>query len=145
MFTVLSTTRKTNLYLILALAIIIAVILALAVIPSVAAPKATVIPVTGVSESLDYFQRHPELRAPAGIAVERHSDFALWHPEWASQGQTIAIPVTGNSEALDYYQRHPELGLPAAINADNSDYFARHLAIRGSDESNDLSDYFLRH
>jgi hypothetical protein len=145
MFTVSSTNRKSNLYLIIALAIMLVLILAFVVVPTIAAPKATVIPVTGVSESPDYFQRHPELKAPAEIAVEMNGDFALRHPEWAGREQDVANPVTGISEALDYYQRHPELNLPAAITADKSDYFARHPELRASNGSNDLSDYFLRH
>jgi 6-phosphogluconate dehydrogenase len=104
-----------------------------------------VIPVTGASGSPDYFQRHPELKAPAGVAVEMNGDFALRHPEWASREQNVAIPVTGISESLDYYQRHPELSSPAAITVDMTDYFARHPELRTPTESNDLSDYFLRH
>jgi hypothetical protein len=125
MFTVLSNPRKTNLYLIVALAIMLVVILVFAVAPSIAASKPAPIPVTGNSVSPDYYQRHPELRAPAGMAVEMNGDFALRHPEWASGEQSVAVPVTGISNSLDYFQRHPEL--------------------RVSNESNDLSDYFLRH
>jgi hypothetical protein len=121
MFTVLSTNRKSNLYLIIALAIMLVLILAFVVAPSIAAPKPAVIPMTGISESPDYFQRHPE---------------------WASREQNVAIPVTGISESLDYFQRHPELSSPAAITVDMTDYFARHPELRAS---NDLSDYFLRH
>jgi hypothetical protein len=145
MFTVLSNPRNAKLYLIVALAIVLAALLTFVVVPSIAAPKSAAIPVTGASGSPDYFQRHPELRAPAGIAVEMNGDFALRHAEWASEGQNVAIPDTGNSEALDYYQRHPELGLSAATMADQSDYFARHPERRAPNGSNDLSDYFLRH
>lgn len=112
------TPRNANLYLIVALAITLGVILAFAVIPSIAAPKPDLIPVTGISESPDYFQRHPELRAAAGIAVDVNGDF---------------------------YQRHPELSMPAAITVDLTDYFAMHPELRATTKSNDLSDYFLRH
>src|SRR5574339_376928 len=60
MFTVLSNIRNTNLYLIAALAIALVAILSLAVVPSIAAPKAALIPVTGIAESPDYYQRHQE-------------------------------------------------------------------------------------
>jgi hypothetical protein len=118
MFTVSSTTRKANLYLIVALAITIVLILAFVVAPSIAAPKATAIPVSGASEFSDYYQRHLELRGPARLVVERTGDFAL---------------------------RHAELSQPAAMTVDRTDYFARHPELRASSESNDLSDYFLRH
>jgi hypothetical protein len=97
MFTVLSNIRNTNLYIIVALAITLVVILAFAVAPSIAAPRFAVIPVTGISEYADFYQRHPELRAPASLTIE----------------------------TTDYFVRHPELRTPA--------------------ESDDLSDYFLRH
>jgi hypothetical protein len=141
MFTVLSNPRNVKLYLIVALAIALGVILAFVVVPSIAAPQPAPIPVTGMSEAWDYYQRHPELKAPAGSAVEMNDDFALRHPE----DQSVAVPVTGISESLDYYQRHPELGLPAVITADTSDYFARHPERRAPNEPSDLSDYFLRH
>ena len=98
MFTVLSNTRNTNLYLIVALAIALVAILSLAVVPTIVTPKSAVIPVTGMSEYADYYQRHLELRVPGATTVD----------------------MTG-----DFYLRHPEL--------------------RPSRESNDLSDYFLRH
>lgn len=47
MFTVLSNTRNSNLYIITALAITLVVFLTLAVVPSIAAPEPAVIPVTG--------------------------------------------------------------------------------------------------
>jgi len=57
------------------------------------------VPVTGISESLDYFQRHPELSMPveAGAAIDM----------------------------TDYFVRHPELHAPIE-NTDLSDYFLRH-------------------
>lgn len=124
MFTVLSNTRKTNLYLIMALVVILVGILSLAVVPTIAAPKSVSIPVKA-AEYTDYYQRHPELSMPKGVAVDMTEDFYLRHPEWTASLQTAAIPVTGISESLDYFQRHPELRTPT--------------------ESDDLSDYFLRH
>ena len=97
MFTVLSTTRKSNLYLIVALAIALVVILAFIAVPSTAAPKVTVIPMTGASGFPDYFQRHPELSLPAAIKVDQS----------------------------DYFTRHPEARTPAGLK-DLSDYFLRH-------------------
>jgi hypothetical protein len=53
--------------------------------------------------------------------------------------------VTGVSEYADYFQRHPELSVPAGMAIDTTDYFVRHPELLTSRESNDLSDYFLRH
>jgi hypothetical protein len=97
MFTISSTTRETNLYLTLALAIMLVLILSLAVVPSMAAPKSDVVPVTGVSQYTDYYQRHPELRAPAALM----------------------------GDTTDYFMRHPEMSSSRAPN-DLSDYFLRH-------------------
>lgn len=62
----------------------------------VSIPQAN-IPVTGSSEALDYFQRHSELIAPAGVAVD----------------------------VTDYFLRHSELSAPVDT-LDLSDYFLRH-------------------
>lgn len=97
MFTVSSTTRETNLYLIVALAIMLVLILSLAVVPSMAAPKSHVVPVTGMGAYADYYQRHPDLRAPAAIM----------------------------SDTTDYFMRHPEMSSSREPN-DLSDYFLRH-------------------
>ena len=145
MFTGLSNTRNTNLYLIAALAITLVVILSLAVVPSIAAPKAAVIPVTGIAESPDYYQRHPELRVPGAGTGDMAGDFYLRHKEWTVGIQAAAIPVTGISESPDYFQRHPELHVPAGLEIDMSDFFVRHPELRTPIESDDLSDYFLRH
>jgi len=51
MFTVLSNTRNSNLYLIVALAIIAIVILTLAMAPSISLHNSAVIPVTGAQSS----------------------------------------------------------------------------------------------
>ena len=47
MFTVLSNTRNSNMYIVLALAITLVVLLTFAVAPSIAAPKPALSPVTG--------------------------------------------------------------------------------------------------
>jgi len=124
MFTVISNTRKTSLYPIVLLAIIMIALLTFAVVSFVAAPKPILIPVTGISETSDYYQRHPELRISAAPAVEMNSDFYQRHPEWSSNVQNI-VPVTGNAELSDYVQRHPELSAPSTF-VDTSDYFLRH-------------------
>lgn len=167
MFTVLSNTRNFNLYLIAALAIMMVVLLTFAVAPAISAPKPILVPGIGISEAAsDYYQRHPELRVSAAGIADVTADFYLRHPEWASNVQNAVIPVTGLTEASDYYERHPELSAPAATvvdlqgdfflrhpelslsiarTADTNDYFTRHPELRPSAESEDLSDYFLRH
>ena len=57
MFTVLSNTRNSNLYIITALGIALVVFLTLAVVPSIAAPKPAVIPVTGSQNGYVEFLR----------------------------------------------------------------------------------------
>jgi hypothetical protein len=122
MFTVLSNTRNSNLFLIGALAIVVAALLTLAIVPAIPAPQAVVIPAAGRSEvGSDYYQRHPELNGPVAIAPDLTSDFALRHPKWVS----VAAPVTSNLAASDYFQRHPEFRTPNTT-IDLSDYFLRH-------------------
>jgi hypothetical protein len=58
-----------------------------------------VIPVTGEQAFPDYFQRHPELIAPAGESVD----------------------------TSDYYFRHPELSKASDSNVDLTDYYFRHI------------------
>jgi len=55
------------------------------------------IPVTNSSKFADYYQRHPELRAPLDVAID----------------------------TTDYFRRHPELRVPAK-SIDLDDYFMRH-------------------
>ena len=147
MFTVLSNTRNSNLYLIAALAIMMAVLLTFAIAPAISAPKPVTVPVNGLAEQAgsDYYQRHPELNLPGAAVVDLQGDFILRHPEWTGSVASVAIPVTGSSAALDYFQRHPELSLPAVITTDTADYFIRHPELRIPADSSDLSDYFLRH
>jgi hypothetical protein len=103
-----------------------------------------VIPRTGFSESPYYFRRHPELRVPGAVIIDTTGDLYLRHPEWAVSAEA-AVPVTGLSESPDYFQRHPELRMPAGLEVETTDYFVRHPELRTPIESDDLSDYFLRH
>ena len=57
MFTVLSNTRNSNMYIVLALAITLVVLLTFAVAPSIAAPKPAFIPVTGNQNAYVEFLR----------------------------------------------------------------------------------------
>jgi hypothetical protein len=57
MFTVLSNTRNSNLYLIAALAIIIVALLTLAITPSISLHSAVAIPITGAQDSHLDFRR----------------------------------------------------------------------------------------
>lgn len=110
MFTVLSNTRNSNLFLIGALAIVVITFLTLAVVPAITAPQAAPAPAVRLSETgSDYYQRHPELRVPAAGAADVADDFYLRHPAWTANAQSAAIPVTGSAEASDYFERHPEL------------------------------------
>ncbi len=55
MFTVLSNTRNSNLYLISALAILVVILLTFAIAPSITASAPSIIPVTGAQNAyLDY-------------------------------------------------------------------------------------------
>ena len=148
MFTILSNTRNSNLYLIAALAVMIVALLTIAIAPTISStPNSAANPVSGLAEQAgsDYFQRHPELNLPGAAVVELQGDFFLRHPEWTGSVASVAVPVTGSSATLDYFQRHPELGMPAVITADTADYFIRHPELRPSVPATDLSDYFLRH
>ena len=77
MFTVLSNTRNTKLFLISALAIAVLALVTLAVVPAISDPKPVLIPVSGVSEPAsdypDYFQRHSEVKVstPLTESLER--------------------------------------------------------------------------
>jgi hypothetical protein len=116
MFTVLSNTRNSNLYLAAALAIAMVVLLTFVVAPAISAPRPVAAPMARLSEAgSDYYLRHPELRISAALVTYIAGDFYLRHPEWASNVQNAAIPVTGNSDTSDYFQRHQELNAPAEI------------------------------
>ena len=100
MFTVLSNTRNSNLYLAAALAMAIVVLLTFAVAPAILAPQPVAAPMARLSEAgSDYYLRHPELRISAALATYIAGDFYVRHPEWASNVQNAAIPVTGISAA----------------------------------------------
>lgn len=126
MFTVLSKTRNSNLYLIAALMVMAVVLFTFAVIPSISAPGPAAVTATDLSGARsDYHERHPELKMPGVIVIDATGDFFLRHPEWAGTIQTVAIPVTGSAELSDYFERHSELRTPAE-STDVSDYFQRH-------------------
>jgi hypothetical protein len=57
-----------------------------------------VIPITGDSVFPDYYQRHPELRAPVEISIDT-TDYVFRHPE-------LIAPVR-HIDLTDYYFRHP--------------------------------------
>lgn len=119
MFTVIPSTRNSNLYLIAALAVLAVTLLTFALVPAISASRPAVIPVTGISESRsDYYQRHLELLVAAG-AASLNGDFYLRHPELSISIETGIVVDTA-----DYILRHPELN--AASSADSSDYFLRH-------------------
>lgn len=149
MFTVLSNTRNSGLYLIAALAVMIIVLLTFVIAPAISASRPASAPVMIVSESgSDYYQRHPELRVSTAPVSSLMSDFFQRHPDWISSIQIAAVPVTGVSGVSDYFQRHPEwadtiqtAAIPMTGSVDMTDFFARHPELRTSD----LSDYFLRH
>ena len=141
MFTVLSNTRNSNLYLIAALAMVIVVLLSFAVVPAISAPRSVSVPVAVNSEaSSDYYLRHPELGISVAPASEINADFFLRHRELIGSVEVVAIPVTGSAEASDYFQRHQDLNVAAASAIDmNGDFYLRHPAGVNTVESIDLS------
>jgi hypothetical protein len=80
-------------------------------------PQNAVIPMTGDSVFLDYYQRHPEL----------------------------SLPAVPGLTASDYFIRHPELIAPPQGAIDMTDYYFRHNGSRPSSKTVDLTDYFFRH
>lgn len=116
MFTVLSDTRNSNLFLIAALAIVVITLLTLAFVPAISAPQPALAPASRLSEAgSDYYQRHSEARVSMAPAIGMDGDFYLRHPEWTSNVQNVSIPGTGISEAVDYFQRHHELSAAAPL------------------------------
>jgi len=99
-------------------------LIALAVVPSIAVSRPVPIPLTGISEYTDYYQRHPTLRGSAALQTDRAGDFYLGHPEWASNAQNAAIPVTGHSDVSDYFQRHRDLN--ASIEMDRTNLYRQY-------------------
>lgn len=61
------------------------------------------IPVAGMAEFPDYYQRHPELRVSAGMAVDL-SDYFLRHRD--------LLAPTQSDDLSDYFLRHPEINIP---------------------------------
>jgi hypothetical protein len=124
MFTVLSNTRNSNLFLIGALAIVIIALLTIAIVPAISAPQPAF--------------------APAPRLSEAGSDFYQRHPDWTWTVSTIN--AVGNSALSDYFQRHPELTVPSILGLRASDYFQRHPELTApADASVDMTDYFFRH
>lgn len=123
MFTVLSNTRNSNLYLIAAFVTAMVILLTIAFAPAISVPQ-PVLPVISRSDAgSDYYQRHPELNVLT-VESDLTGDFALRHQNGAGSLRA-AIPVTGNFAASDYFERHPELRT-ANPTVDLSDYFLRH-------------------
>jgi hypothetical protein len=146
MFTVLSNTRNSNLYMIVALAVMVVALLAFAIVPAISAPKSALAPeAAGSDVTSDYYQRHPELNIGVAPASVLNADFFERHPDWVNKVQILGVPVTGLSEIEDYFQRHTVPGLPAASSLETADYFTRHPELRSPTRKTDLSDYFLRH
>src|SRR5215212_989687 len=127
MFTVLSNTRNSNLFLIGALAIVVIVLLTIAIAPAISAPQPAFAPVPRLSEAgSDFHERHPD-----------------W--TWAINNQDAIIPLTGDLAFPDYYQRHPELSVPAVLGLTASDYFQRHPELTAPAEASvDMTDYYFR-
>jgi hypothetical protein len=61
MFTVLTNSRNSNLYILVALAVMMAVLLSIAVVSTISAPEPVLVPAAGAADTTsDYHQRHPE-------------------------------------------------------------------------------------
>jgi hypothetical protein len=146
MFTVLSKSRDSSLFLICGLVVGLVVLLTFSLVPAISFSKPALIPVTGASEAQsDYFLRHPGISLSTENVNTLNSDFYQRHPAWMVNAQNAVAPMIGSLELSDYAQRHPELSVSAGIVIDTADYFLRHLELRPSAPSTDLSDYFLRH
>jgi len=81
------------------IAAVLAVLLATVAVsrPFSRAPtRLIVVPVTGASEYLDYYQRHAERSAPAGVAADM-SDYFARHPELRHEIETSVRPALQNS------------------------------------------------
>jgi hypothetical protein len=89
--------HHTTLYILLAMAVLVAIVLALSFVPAITVRNPVVIPITGNAAFPDYAQRHPELTMP------------------------LSIPV----DTTDYFFRHSEFNYPANTD-DQTDYFFRH-------------------
>lgn len=77
MFTVLSNTRNSHLYVILALAITLVVILTVAVVPSIVVPEPGLIPVTGPEAAYtQYLKGEKLIYTKVDLSWPPHPDFS---------------------------------------------------------------------
>lgn len=77
MFTVLSNTRNSNLYLIVALATVLVAVLAFAVAPSIVVPKPVIIPVTNSQNAyVEFLRGEKALYANADLSWPLRPDFS---------------------------------------------------------------------
>jgi hypothetical protein len=87
MFTVLSNTRNSKLYLIVAVIILLAVFLTVAIPPSIVTPKPALIPVTGVQDANKLFHQAEErslYNRPAS-SIRDESFFEYRRGEWSAK------------------------------------------------------------
>jgi hypothetical protein len=143
MFTVLSNTRNSNLFLLGALAIVIIALFTLAIVPAISAPQPAFAPAPRLSEAgSDFYQRHPDwtwtVSTINAVGNSALSDYFQRHPE-------LTVPSILGLGASDYFQRHPELTAPAEASVDMTDYYFRQAALQSSAQAVDLTDYFFRH
>ena len=75
-----------------------------------------VIPVTGISASAYYYQRHPELRVAVAEAVDTTDYFMRF--------AILNAPVT-SADFTDYFFRHSELPSLSVKEVDMTDYYFR--------------------
>lgn len=90
--------RHTALYVLIAIAVLVAVILTLSLVPAITVREPVAIPITGNSAFPDYAQRHPELIMPMNVPVDS-TDYFFRHPEFSYPANT--------DDATDYFFRHP--------------------------------------
>ena len=143
MFTVLSDTRNSNLFLLGALAIVIIALSTLPIIPTISEPQPAFAPAPRLSEAgSDFYQRHPDwtwtVRNANAVGSLAPSDYFQRHPE-------LTVPSVIGLGAPDYFQRHPELTIPSIPGLDASDYFQRHPELTTSILGLGAPDYFQRH
>jgi hypothetical protein len=143
MFTVLSNTRNSNLFLLGALAIVIIALFTLAIVPTISEPQPAFAPAPHLSEAgSDFYQRHPDwtwtVSTINAVGNSALSDYFQRHPE-------LTVPSILGLGASDYFQRHPELTAPAEASVDMTDYYFRQAALQSSTQAVDLTDYFFRH
>ena len=143
MFTVLSNTRNSNLFVIGALAIVVIALLTLAIVPAISARQPAFAPAPRLSEAgSDFYQRHPDwtwaVRNGNSVESSALSDYFQRHPE-------LTTPSILGLDASDYFMRHPELTASAQVSVDLTDYYFRQAALKSAAQTVDLTDYFFRH